>query len=696
MMPPITKAKLAAQLEALRKSLKRERAKNARLERTLTEALDQQSGTSEILRVISQSPTDAQPVFDAIVASAARLCGADFSAVARFDAGLLHLVAINNMSPAETEAYQTIFPRPPGRHFIIGRAFVDGRPVHVADIDADPDYDPRTREVLQRAAPYRTFLGVPILRDGVPIGAIGCGRREVKPFTATQIELVKTFADQAVIAIENVRLFTELEARNSELRVALEQQTATSEILKVIGRSTFDLRPVFETLAENAVRLCEAERGFVYRFDGQHLRLMVAYNASSEITAFIEQHPFTPGRGNSAARAALERRTIHIHDARTDPDFDYGTREVDPIRTLLSIPMLRAGELLGVITIYRLEVRPFTDSQIALMETFADQAAIAIENARLLTELQAKNASLTEALEQQTATAEILSVISSSPTDIQPVLDAVARSATRLCEAYDAWIGLREGEQIRVRAHHGPIPIIRQLRPLNRGRVSERAVVDRQVVHVHDLAASGAEFPLGHADAVKAGHRTTLGVPLLREDEAIGVILIRRREVRPFTDRQIALLETFADQAVIAVENVRLFTELEARNSELRVALEQQTATSELLKVIGRSTFDLQPVFETLAENAVRLCEAERAFIFRFDGQLLHVVATYNASRELTAFIQQHPVAPGRRSGTARAALERRTIHIHDIQTDPEYTYGVRQVDPSGPCWGSRCSGRAS
>jgi len=1037
MMPPITKAKLAAQLEALRKSLKRERAKNARLERTLTEALDQQSGTSEILRVISQSPTDAQPVFDAIVASAARLCGADFSAVARFDAGLLHLVAINNMSPAETEAYQTIFPRPPGRHFIIGRAFVDGRPVHVADIDADPDYDPRTREVLQRAAPYRTFLGVPILRDGVPIGAIGCGRREVKPFTATQIELVKTFADQAVIAIENVRLFTELEARNSELRgaleqqtatsellkvigrstfdlqpvfetlaenavrlceaerafifrfdgrllrgvashnasreltafieqnpilpgrtsataraglerrivhvhdvqadpeytyggpqiepyrsivsipmlrsnellgvisiyrlevrpftdnqialietfadqaaiaienarlltelqaknahltesleqqtatseilrvisrsqtdvqpvfdtivvnavnlcgarmgavyrfdgelvhlaahhnyppevlevlrqmhprppqpdqasgrailsravaqiedmladpqypraialaggwrsiiavpmlrdgapigaivitrseagpfsdghidllrtfadqaviaienvrlftelearnselrVALEQQTATSEILKVIGRSTFDLRPVFETLAENAVRLCEAERGFVYRFDGQHLRLMVAYNASSEITAFIEQHPFTPGRGNSAARAALERRTIHIHDARTDPDFDYGTREVDPIRTLLSIPMLRAGELLGVITIYRLEVRPFTDSQIALMETFADQAAIAIENARLLTELQAKNASLTEALEQQTATAEILSVISSSPTDIQPVLDAVARSATRLCEAYDAWIGLREGEQIRVRAHHGPIPIIRQLRPLNRGRVSERAVVDRQVVHVHDLAASGAEFPLGHADAVKAGHRTTVGVPLLREDEAIGVILIRRREVRPFTDRQIALLETFADQAVIAVENVRLFTELEARNSELRVALEQQTATSELLKVIGRSTFDLQPVFETLAENAVRLCEAERAFIFRFDGQLLHVVATYNASAELVAYVQQHPVAPGRGSGTARAALERRTIHIHDIQTDPEYTYGVRQVDP--------------
>jgi two-component system NtrC family sensor kinase len=203
----------------------------------------------------------------------------------------------------------------------------------------------------------------------------------------------------------------------------------------VIGRSTFDLQPVFETLAANAVRLCEAERAFIYRFDGQLLRVVAAHNASLELTAFVERNPPAPGRGSAAGRAAFERRTIQIHDAQADPEYSHGARQVDPIHTLLAIPMLRAHELLGVINIYRLEVRPFTDSHIALMETFADQAAIAIENARLLSELQAKNADLTEALEQQTATSEILSVISRSPTDIQPVFEAVAESALRLCSA---------------------------------------------------------------------------------------------------------------------------------------------------------------------------------------------------------------------------------------------------------------------
>jgi GAF domain-containing protein/CheY-like chemotaxis protein/anti-sigma regulatory factor (Ser/Thr protein kinase) len=851
-----TKAELARQLEALRKSLGRQSKKSARLEETLAEALERQAATSEILRVISSSPTDVQPVFDAIVANAARLCDAEFSAVARFEGGLLHLVAINNMSREETAAYQSLFPRAPGRHFAIGRAFVDARPAHIEDVSKDPDYDPRTLDVLQRAAPYRTYLGIPIMRDGVPIGAIGCGRRKVKPFTPAQIELVKTFADQAVIAIENVRLFNEaearnrdlaealeqqkataevlqvisssptdiqpvldtvaesaahlceafdaaifrrdgdslrlvahhgaiplgplgqfslpivrgsmpgrsmldgrtvhvtdlqvesvefplgaeiaqrygfrttlcvpmmrdaaalgvivlrrtevepftarqvallqtfadqaviaienvrlfkeLDARNSELRTALEQQTATSELLKVIGQSTFDLQPVFETLAENAIRLCEAEQASIFRFDGHLLRIVATRNLPSELRAFLEQHPIPLARNSGSGRAALERRTIHIHDVRSDPEYAYRGREVAPYRTMVAIPMLRAAELLGVIVVHRYEVRPFTDGHIALMETFADQAAIAIENARLLTELQAKNADLTEALEQQTATSEILRVISSSPTDIRPVLDTVTESAARLCEAVDTAIFFRDGDRLRLAAHHGAIVVgtigVFTL-PLVRGIVGARSVLDGRTIHVADMQTEGDEFPESSENARRMGFRTILCVPLMREGVAIGWIQLRRTDMRLFTDRQVALLETFADQAVIAIENVRLFTELEARNSELRVALEQQTATSEVLKVISRSTFDLQPVLETLVENASRLAGAEGALIARFDGEVFRFLAEYGASPEFSEYWRRHVIRPGRGSVVGRAILERRTVHIVDALADPEFEY---------------------
>ena len=258
--------------------------------------------------MISRSPSDAQPVFEAIVASAARLCDAEFSAVTRFEGGLLHLVAISNMSPQETAAYHTLFPRSPGRHFAIGRAFVDGRPVHIEDVRTDPDYDPRTLEVLQRAAPYRTYLGIPIMRDGVPIGAIGCGRRRVKPFTPAQIELVKTFADQAVIAIENVRLFTELGARNSDLTDALDRQTATAEILRVISQAQADVQPAFEAIADSAMRLLGAWSASVWRYEDELIRLAAARGGlpgSGE--AFMErrQAPIRPADDSPASQTVL-------------------------------------------------------------------------------------------------------------------------------------------------------------------------------------------------------------------------------------------------------------------------------------------------------------------------------------------------------------------------------------------------------
>ncbi|MGH7768371.1 MAG: GAF domain-containing protein, partial [Candidatus Binatia bacterium] len=396
-----------------------------------------------------------------------------------------------------------------------------------------------------------------------------------------------------------------------ELAEALEQQTATSEILSVIASSPTDLQPVLDAIAEKAARLCDADDALVRRLDGNISRLVAHFGQIP--TAHVLGEGDVIDRGSVAGRAILDRKTVHIHDLlAAEADFPLlKTRGIAMgVRTGLAVPLMREGVPIGAINIRRTQVRPFSDKQIALLKTFADQAVIAIENVRLFQELQVRNRDLTEALEQQTATSEILRVIASSPTDIQPVLNTVAINAARLCEATDAQIRLIEGAGTRLVASFGTLPAP-EFRPTSPGTPTGRAILNRETIHVRDLAeAMKTEFPESEALVSRSGTRTFLSTPMLREGTPIGVINIRRAEVRPFSDRQIKLLETFASQAVIAIENVRLFKELEARNRDLTEALEQQTATSEILAVIASSPTDLQPVLDAVAKGAARLCDS--------------------------------------------------------------------------------------
>jgi signal transduction histidine kinase len=412
----------------------------------------------------------------------------------------------------------------------------------------------------------------------------------VSPFTRKQIELVTTFADQAVIAIENVRLFDEVQARTEDLRESLRQQTATADVLKVISRSTFDLQTVLQTLVESAARLCEADKATITRQkDGEFYRAE-NFGFSDEFMDFVRDVPVKPDRGSVTGRTLLEGKVVHIPDVKADPDYTFAeAQRLGDFRAILGVPMLREGVALGVLALTRSEPRPFTEKQIALVTTFADQAVIAIENVRLFDEVQAKTRDLSEALVHQTGSANILRVIASSPTDVGPVLNAIVESACKLCGAYDAVVLLRHGEDLHFGAHHGPIQIKVDKWPINRNWIGGRAFLDQKPVHVCDLLSDeGAEFPDGRELAQRTeaqGIRSILSVPLLRENESVGAILLRRIEVQPFSDKQIALLQTFANQAVIAIGNVRLFEQVQARTKELAASLDElRTAQDRLIQ----------------------------------------------------------------------------------------------------------------
>jgi signal transduction histidine kinase len=654
---------------------------------------EQQTATAEVLRVIASSPTDLDRVLDVLGSTVRRLCAAHASAVQYLDDGLLRLRAADVDTRMKLPARTTFEGIPsevePGR--VAGRSVIERRTIHVPDIEGVADQFPISIRNARQGG-WRAMVSAPLLHGDQVIGTLSLYSVEPRPFTEQQISLLETFADQAVIAIENARLFSELEQRNRELGETLERQAATSEILRVIASSPADLASVLDATVTSALRLADADVVLLGRPLGDELRYSARAVSSRVTPAQADRmakggssRPRRAEGGTVIARALRERRTIqHVNsDGLQPPEYpESNAHRVYGPNTLVCVPLLRESEPLGAISATRLGARPFSNEQISLLEAFADQAVIAIENARLFEELQARTTDLTQALQQQTALGEVLRVIASSPTDLRRVLDAICAAAARLCRAEAAAVQQpRDGFLLAVASYGSVVDSVLAAQergeyagaPIRRTSMSGRGYLDRTTIRISDVpTAAQGEFPDAQASYRLFGHQVQLTVPLLRGDWALGVLAVVRRDPQPFSDDEVTLVEAFADQAVIAIENARLFEEIQER-------VDQLTALGAVSQAVS-SSLDLPEVLTTIVANATRLAGADGGVVYEFDEAegVFEVRAADRMVDETTATLQAARFRLGE-GAVGRAGATREPFQIVDLAVSDVLSPSLRE-----------------
>src|SRR5262245_35140917 len=641
---------------------------NARLRNEASEALAQQKAMADILTVIASSPSDVQPVFESIVSSCMALFDGQNVALFMARDGMMHRMAFR-LAPGAIDEGHSLFPMPLDAQSVNGRVILSGKGENVADILNEPGIGERSLLFAQRMG-FSSMLSCPLLRERKAIGSIAIFRRKAEKFTDTQVALLRTFADQAVIAIENARLF-------GETQEALEQKKASADILGVISSSVENTSPVFGAIAATCERLFEGQFVGINLID-EHggLRLAASRYPADRVADrdALVQHFEQASTRATGVRLKLRGEIIDFPDIELPdvPDEVRAACRVGHARSIAFAPMVSAGKGIGSIWVARASVGSMPNKDKTLFKTFADQAVIAIQNARLFNETK-------EALERQTATSAILRVISESPTDVQPVLHAVAERAAALCDSLFASVFLIDGDVLRPHASFSKLddemPDLHTVVPLKRSFVTARSLIDRQPVHIDDIVPLlDTEFSDARDNQARCRFRAVLSVPMLRESEAIGAIFTWRREPRPFTPEQVTLLQTFAQQAVIAIENVRLF-------KQTQQALERQTATAEILKVIARSPAAVQPVFDSIARNAAELCGGMFANVLSFDGTQLDFRASSHADAEFIALARSlYPMRPDVSQISGRTVLAKAPVRMEDALSDSRYDHQIART----------------